>query len=148
VPVRHTCLYDPLIPSSQSNLREIVLIPNRHWGGEGLLGCGVGYAIHHIPAFDHTDPRCFRHTATASFIASQYQPTRCKRPTRTYRQTSPQTSTAEKVSPVRHGHQSLHLPSLTRGRGKPRDLRVGMLYRRKLRYSYLSRTSTVAKGQV
>ncbi|GHJ87430.1 hypothetical protein NliqN6_3832 [Naganishia liquefaciens] len=32
------------------NLREIVLIPNRHWGGEGLLGCGVGYGLlHRIP---------------------------------------------------------------------------------------------------
>ncbi|KAJ9098662.1 hypothetical protein QFC21_004310 [Naganishia friedmannii] len=32
------------------NLREIVLVPNRHWGGEGLLGCGVGYGLlHRIP---------------------------------------------------------------------------------------------------
>ena len=28
-----------------SNLREVVLIPNRHWGGEGLLGCVFGYVI-------------------------------------------------------------------------------------------------------
>lgn len=25
-----------------STLREVVLVPNRMWGGEGLLGCGVG----------------------------------------------------------------------------------------------------------
>ena len=25
-----------------STLREVVLIPNRHWGGEGLLGCVFG----------------------------------------------------------------------------------------------------------
>ncbi|KAG9315723.1 hypothetical protein JVU11DRAFT_3370 [Chiua virens] len=25
------------------NLREVVLVPNRHWGGEGLLGCVFGY---------------------------------------------------------------------------------------------------------
>lgn len=25
-----------------SALREVVLIPNRHWGGEGLLGCVFG----------------------------------------------------------------------------------------------------------
>ncbi|KAL4069934.1 GRASP55/65 PDZ-like domain-containing protein [Scleroderma yunnanense] len=33
------------------NLREVVLVPNRHWGGEGLLGCvfGFGY-IHRIPS--------------------------------------------------------------------------------------------------
>lgn len=30
--------------------REAVLIPNREWGGEGLLGCGVGYGLlHRIP---------------------------------------------------------------------------------------------------
>ncbi|KAF8636010.1 hypothetical protein AX15_000171 [Amanita polypyramis BW_CC] len=30
--------------------REVVLIPNRHWGGEGLLGCVFGYGLlHRIP---------------------------------------------------------------------------------------------------
>lgn len=33
-----------------STLREVVLVPNRQWGGEGLLGCGVGYGLlHRIP---------------------------------------------------------------------------------------------------
>ncbi|KAK4685800.1 hypothetical protein P7C73_g4345, partial [Tremellales sp. Uapishka_1] len=32
------------------NLREVVIIPNRQWGGEGLLGCGVGFGLlHRIP---------------------------------------------------------------------------------------------------
>jgi len=32
-----------------SNLREVVLVPNRHWGGEGLLGCIFGCVlIHHF----------------------------------------------------------------------------------------------------
>lgn len=32
-----------------SNLREVVLVPNRHWGGEGLLGCVFGCVLicHH-----------------------------------------------------------------------------------------------------
>ncbi|KAF8339602.1 GRASP55/65 PDZ-like domain-containing protein [Cantharellus anzutake] len=31
-------------------LREVVLVPNRMWGGEGLLGCGVGFGLlHRIP---------------------------------------------------------------------------------------------------
>ncbi|PFH53915.1 hypothetical protein AMATHDRAFT_136114 [Amanita thiersii Skay4041] len=31
-------------------IREVVLIPNRHWGGEGLLGCVFGYGLlHRIP---------------------------------------------------------------------------------------------------
>ncbi|KAK4051571.1 hypothetical protein OIV83_002711 [Microbotryomycetes sp. JL201] len=30
--------------------REAILVPNRNWGGEGLLGCGVGYGLlHRIP---------------------------------------------------------------------------------------------------
>ncbi|GAA5853954.1 hypothetical protein JCM8547_008168 [Rhodosporidiobolus lusitaniae] len=30
--------------------REAILVPNRSWGGEGLLGCGVGYGLlHKIP---------------------------------------------------------------------------------------------------
>ncbi|OAX42124.1 hypothetical protein K503DRAFT_711204 [Rhizopogon vinicolor AM-OR11-026] len=33
------------------NLREVVLVPNRHWGGEGLLGCVFGYGLlHRIPS--------------------------------------------------------------------------------------------------
>ncbi|KAK7056982.1 hypothetical protein VNI00_002700 [Paramarasmius palmivorus] len=33
-----------------SALREVVLVPNRHWGGEGLLGCVFGYGLlHRIP---------------------------------------------------------------------------------------------------
>lgn len=33
-----------------STLREVVLVPNRMWGGEGLLGCGVGFGLlHRIP---------------------------------------------------------------------------------------------------
>jgi hypothetical protein len=33
-----------------SAMREVVLVPNRKWGGEGLLGCGVGYGLlHRIP---------------------------------------------------------------------------------------------------
>ncbi|KIK69664.1 hypothetical protein GYMLUDRAFT_34058 [Collybiopsis luxurians FD-317 M1] len=37
-------------------LREVVLVPNRHWGGEGLLGCVFGFGLlHRIPPqnFDH-----------------------------------------------------------------------------------------------
>ena len=30
---------------AHSNLREVVLVPNRHWGGDGLLGCVFGYVF-------------------------------------------------------------------------------------------------------
>ncbi|KAF7291689.1 Golgi reassembly stacking protein 2 [Mycena chlorophos] len=35
---------------ANSALREVVLVPNRQWGGEGLLGCVFGYGLlHRIP---------------------------------------------------------------------------------------------------
>ncbi|KAH7096347.1 GRASP55/65 PDZ-like domain-containing protein [Auriculariales sp. MPI-PUGE-AT-0066] len=36
-------------------LREVVLVPNRQWGGEGLLGCVFGYGVlHRIPTMPTT----------------------------------------------------------------------------------------------
>ena len=30
--------------------REVIIVPNSHWGGEGSLGCGIGYGyLHRIP---------------------------------------------------------------------------------------------------
>lgn len=31
--------------SDYDHTREIVIVPNRDWGGEGLLGCGIGYGL-------------------------------------------------------------------------------------------------------
>ena len=31
-----------LITYAHSTIREVVLIPNKHWGGDGLLGCVFG----------------------------------------------------------------------------------------------------------
>ena len=31
-------------------VREVLLTPNSAWGGEGALGCGIGYGyLHRIP---------------------------------------------------------------------------------------------------
>ncbi|KAG1774865.1 GRASP55/65 PDZ-like domain-containing protein [Suillus placidus] len=39
------------------NLREVVLVPNRHWGGEGLLGCVFGFGLlHRIPSQTADEP--------------------------------------------------------------------------------------------
>ncbi|KAF9958359.1 Golgi reassembly-stacking protein 2 [Mortierella alpina] len=36
--------------SDTDHVREIVIIPNEEWGGEGLLGCDVGYGyLHRLP---------------------------------------------------------------------------------------------------
>lgn len=29
--------------SDLDNLREVILYPTRQWGGEGLIGCGIGW---------------------------------------------------------------------------------------------------------
>ena len=35
------------------NVREVLLTPNSAWGGEGSLGCGIGYGyLHRIPIRD------------------------------------------------------------------------------------------------
>jgi len=39
-----------------STLREVVLIPNRHWGGEGLLGCIFGCVIFSVTTFAPIEP--------------------------------------------------------------------------------------------
>lgn len=31
--------------SDYDHTREVVIVPNRDWGGEGLLGCGMGYGL-------------------------------------------------------------------------------------------------------
>lgn len=36
--------------SDYDHTREVVIVPNRDWGGEGILGCGMGYGLlHRIP---------------------------------------------------------------------------------------------------
>ncbi|GJJ75716.1 hypothetical protein EMPS_08074 [Entomortierella parvispora] len=36
--------------SETDHVREIVIVPNEEWGGEGLLGCDVGYGyLHRLP---------------------------------------------------------------------------------------------------
>ena len=31
--------------SDYNHTREVIIVPNRDWGGEGLLGCGVGFGL-------------------------------------------------------------------------------------------------------
>ncbi|XP_078716598.1 Golgi reassembly-stacking protein 2-like isoform X2 [Lampetra fluviatilis] len=36
--------------------REVIITPNKSWGGEGLLGCGIGYGyLHRIPTRPFTE---------------------------------------------------------------------------------------------
>ncbi len=39
--------------SDLDTVREVLLTPNSAWGGEGALGCGIGYGyLHRIPVKD------------------------------------------------------------------------------------------------
>lgn len=40
---RNLALY--VYNSDYDHTREVILVPNRAWGGDGLLGCGVGYGL-------------------------------------------------------------------------------------------------------
>jgi hypothetical protein len=59
--------------------REVIIVPNREWGGEGLLGCGVGFGLlHRIPrpqdrppvheAEEGEDHQTIRGTAAAGLL--------------------------------------------------------------------------------
>ncbi|XP_019945502.1 Golgi reassembly-stacking protein 2 [Paralichthys olivaceus] len=38
------------------NCREVIIRPNGDWGGEGSLGCGIGYGyLHRIPTFPYAE---------------------------------------------------------------------------------------------
>jgi hypothetical protein len=39
------------------NVREVLITPNTAWGGEGSLGCGIGYGyLHRIPIKNEKKP--------------------------------------------------------------------------------------------
>ncbi|KAK9879627.1 hypothetical protein WA026_006693 [Henosepilachna vigintioctopunctata] len=43
--------------SNDDSCREITIMPNHKWGGEGLLGCGIGYGyLHRIPVRGSVPP--------------------------------------------------------------------------------------------
>lgn len=43
--------------SDYDHTREVIIVPNREWGGEGLLGCGVGFGLlHRIPRPQDREP--------------------------------------------------------------------------------------------
>ncbi|KAK3728150.1 hypothetical protein QZH41_019470 [Actinostola sp. cb2023] len=45
------------IIGADSVLHEVILTPNSNWGGEGSLGCGIGYGyLHRIPQRDEEKP--------------------------------------------------------------------------------------------
>ena len=51
------------------NVREVLLTPNFGWGGEGSLGCGIGYGyLHRIPLRNET-----KTTPTTKLLPSSTQ---------------------------------------------------------------------------
>uniref|UniRef100_A0A1A7Z1W8 Golgi reassembly stacking protein 2 n=1 Tax=Iconisemion striatum TaxID=60296 RepID=A0A1A7Z1W8_9TELE len=69
------------------NCREVVITPNSAWGGEGSLGCGIGYGyLHRIPT------RPFEEGKKISFPAN---------------------SSSEPVSPLKDGFTEVQLSAVT-----------------------------------
>uniref|UniRef100_A0A3B5LHT1 PDZ GRASP-type domain-containing protein n=1 Tax=Xiphophorus couchianus TaxID=32473 RepID=A0A3B5LHT1_9TELE len=69
------------------NCREVVITPNGSWGGEGSLGCGIGYGyLHRIPT------RPFEEGKKISFPAN---------------------SSSEPVSPLKDGFTEVQLSAVT-----------------------------------
>lgn len=69
------------------NCREVIITPNSAWGGEGSLGCGIGYGyLHRIPT------RPFEEGKKISF---------------------PGTSPSEPVSPLKDGFTEVQLSAVT-----------------------------------
>jgi hypothetical protein len=58
-----------LYNSETDSCRETTITPNSAWGGEGLLGCGIGYGyLHRIPS-RHLPPEEETHEALQSFTS-------------------------------------------------------------------------------
>lgn len=46
--------------------REVLITPNQTWGGEGSLGCGIGYGyLHRIPIRSNTAPTSTQYNTAA-----------------------------------------------------------------------------------
>lgn len=54
--------------SETDNCRDVVVTPNSAWGGDGLLGCGIGYGLLHRIPTDGKD-----HTSTEDKIRARNQ---------------------------------------------------------------------------
>ncbi|KAM3861980.1 Golgi reassembly-stacking protein 2-like [Diretmus argenteus] len=69
------------------NCREVVITPNCEWGGEGSLGCGIGYGyLHRIPSLPFAEGKEIRFPAQTP---------------------------SEPVSPLKDGFTEVHLSAVT-----------------------------------
>lgn len=51
------------------SVREVLLTPNSAWGGEGSLGCGIGYGyLHRIPVIEETNDNIVKSDASKIVI--------------------------------------------------------------------------------
>lgn len=76
-------------------LREVILVPNRSWGGDGLLGCGVGYGLlHRIPK---PQDRA-RQAPPPAPVGQQFQPTYAPPPPSTSSPASAQNRQADRLT--------------------------------------------------
>lgn len=89
--------------------REVTIIPNRNWGGEGSLGCGIGYGyLHRIPTRPLKNKTETRTMAPAASPLATGVPTTVDGYT-TVQLTAPVSSAGGDLA---HGVEALHLNSL------------------------------------
>lgn len=78
--------------TAEDTCREVIITPNSTWGGEGSLGCGIGYGyLHRIPIRNLPEPKIYNHS-------NLYQATNIKPPV------------SAETLPVSNGHSQ---PSVT-----------------------------------
>lgn len=54
-------------------VRELLLTPNSAWGGEGSLGCGIGYGyLHRIPVKDEKETGSPKANGAAQTVTYYY----------------------------------------------------------------------------
>lgn len=53
--------------SESDDIREVTIVPNKSWGGEGSLGCNMGYGLlHKIPTRKSSQPRSVEDSSPVS----------------------------------------------------------------------------------
>jgi len=53
--------------SESDDIREVTIVPNKSWGGEGSLGCNMGYGLlHKIPTKKSSQPRSVEDSSPVS----------------------------------------------------------------------------------
>lgn len=106
--------------------RPVTITPSRSWGGEGALGCVLGFgALHRIPAPLEEPPHGPGETLFESALDEKQPLSSSNTPVSSIQQL---TSTSEFLVPANMPFQSKSPPPLTGGAGKAKKARAHHAY--------------------